>query len=58
MLFTAPKSNRILINKMSRNLKIRITRIGKILNKVHRSAILNEKNKKIILKNKGYFHKF
>ena len=58
ILFTAPKAKRILINKISRYLKIRITRIGKILNKANQSTILNEKNKKIILKNKGYFHKF
>ena len=44
--------------KISKSLKIRITKIGKILNKPHRSTLLDEKNKKIILKNKAYFHDF
>ena len=58
ILFTAPMRKRLLIKKISKSLKIRITKIGKILNKSHRSNLLDEKNKKIILKNKGYFHDF
>ena len=58
ILFTAPMRKKLLIKKISKSLKIRITKIGKILNKPHRSTLLDEKNKKIILKNKGYFHDF
>lgn len=58
ILFTAPETKRSLIKKISKSSKIRITKIGKILNKAHRSTLLNEKNQKIILKNKGYFHNF
>ncbi len=58
ILFTASMKKRLLIKKISKSLKIRITKIGKILNKTHRSILLDDKNKKIILKNKGYFHNF
>ena len=58
ILFTAPKRKRLLIKNISKSSKIRITKIGKIINKVHQSSLLDEKNKKIILKNKGYFHNF
>mgnify|MGYP000672182556 CR=1 FL=1 len=58
ILFTAPMRKKLLIKKISKSLKIRITKIGKILNNPHRSTLLDEKNKKIILKNKGYFHDF
>ena len=58
ILFTAPKRKRLLIKNISKSSKIRITKIGKILNKSHRSTLLDEKNKKITLKNKGYFHNF
>ncbi len=58
ILFTASMKKRLLIKKISKSLKIRITKIGKILNKTHQSSLLDEKNKKITLKNKGYFHNF
>ena len=58
ILFTAPKRKKLLIKNISKSSKIRITKIGKILNKSQQSSLLDEKNKKIILKNKGYFHNF
>ncbi len=58
ILFTAPEIKSSLIKKISKSSKIRITKIGKILNKVYQSSLLDEKNKKITLKNKGYFHNF
>ncbi len=58
ILFTAPKRKKLLIKNISKFSKIRITKIGKILNKSQQSSLLDEKNKKIILKNKGYFHNF
>ncbi len=58
ILFTAPKRKKLLIKNISKSSKIRITKIGKIINKAHQSSLLDEKNKKITLKNKGYFHNF
>ena len=58
ILFTAPEIKSSLIKKISKSSKIRITKIGKILNKAYQSSLLDEKNKKITLKNKGYFHNF
>ena len=58
ILFTAPKRKRLMINKISKLLKIRITKIGKIFSKANKSTLLDEKNVSISLKNKGYFHNF
>ena len=58
ILFTAPKSKRLKINNLSKSLKIRITKIGKIFSKAYKSRLLDEKNVSIGLKNKGYFHSF
>jgi len=58
ILFTAPKSKRSKINNLSKSLKIRITKIGKIFSKANKSILLDEKNVSIGLKNKGYFHNF
>ena len=41
-----------------KNLGIKISKIGKICKSKDKSKIINENNKKITLKNKGYFHKF
>ena len=58
ILFTAPKTKRLKINNLSKFLKIRITKIGKIFSKANKSTLLDEKNVSISLKNKGYFHNF
>ena len=58
ILFTASPSKSRIISKMSKSLGIKISKIGKICIHSHKSQIINEKNKKIALKNKGYFHKF
>ena len=58
ILFTAsPKKSRI-ISKTSNSLGIKISKIGKICSPTLKSQIINEKNKQIALKNKGYFHNF
>jgi thiamine-monophosphate kinase len=38
--------------------KIKITNIGTIQKNIKRSLIVNEKNIRISLKNKGYLHRF
>ena len=58
ILFTASKSKFRIINKISKSLGIKISKIGKICSFKHKSQIINENNEKIPLKNKGYFHKF
>ena len=58
ILFTAnPKKSRI-INNVSRNLGIKITKIGKIYSGTEKSVIINEKGKQIAIKNVGYIHQF
>jgi len=58
ILFTASKNNRSKIVKFSKKNRIRITRIGKILNRKDRSIIIDDNLKPITLKNKGYLHRF
>ena len=58
VLFTAPCSKSRIIDRMSKILGIKITKIGKIINGNRKSHIIDEKGKKIVLKNKGYIHRF
>ncbi len=58
ILFTASPSKSRIISKTSKSLGIKISKIGKICNYGQKSQIINEKNKKIAFKNKGYFHRF
>ncbi len=58
ILFTASPSKSRIISKISKSLGIKISKIGKICNHKEKSQIIDKKNKKIALKNKGYFHKF
>ncbi len=58
ILFTAPPSKSRIISKISKSLGIKISKIGKICPYSQKSQIINEKNKQISLKNKGYFHNF
>ena len=58
ILFTATTSKSRIISKISKSLGIRISKIGKICTYNQKSQIINEKNEKIALKNKGYFHRF
>tara|TARA_Y100000591_G_scaffold279908_1_gene258672 strand:+ start:516 stop:1475 length:960 start_codon:yes stop_codon:yes gene_type:complete len=58
ILFTASPSKSRIISKISKSLGVKISKIGKICTQNQKSQIINEKNKKIVLKNKGYFHKF
>ena len=58
ILFTASPLKSRIISKTSKSLGIKISKIGKICNYSNKSQIIDENNKKIALKYKGYFHKF
>ena len=58
ILFTASKNKRGIIQKISSDYRIRLTKIGSIQSLNQKSSIVDHKNKKITLKNKGYLHKF
>ncbi|WP_415301126.1 thiamine-phosphate kinase [Candidatus Pelagibacter sp. Uisw_134_02] len=58
VLFTASKNKRRIIRNISSYYKIKLTQIGSIENYANKSAIIDEKNNIITIKNKGYLHKF
>ena len=58
VLFTAKTSMSRIINKTSKALRIKITKIGKINSANKENTIIDEKGKEILIKNKGYIHKF
>ena len=58
ILFTANSSKFRIISKLSKTLNIKITKIGKICSISQKSQIIDQKGKKIRLKDKGYYHKF
>jgi len=58
VLFTASKNKRRIISKIAFNYRIKLTKIGLTLANTKKSSIVDDKNVKITLKNKGYLHKF
>ena len=58
ILFTASPIKSRIIKKISKNIGIKITKIGKIVSGRNRSKIISIKNKQIEAKNKGYIHQF
>ena len=58
VLFTADGNKSRIIDRTSKILGIKITKIGKIIQGLKKSYIIDKKGKKIVLKNKGYIHKF
>ena len=58
ILFTSNFKNRNLIKKISSNINIKITRIGKILNSRYKSSIIDGNGQLIKIINKGYLHRF
>ena len=56
ILFTASKDKSRIIAQTAQNLRIKISKIGKISSNKKRSVIFDEKGKEIVLKNKGYVH--
>ncbi len=58
ILFTASKDKSRIITRTSKNLGIKISKIGKICSNKKRSVIIDKKGKEIAPKNKGYVHQF
>ncbi len=58
ILFTATKAKSRIIAQTSKNLGIKISKIGKICSNKKRSVIIDKKGKEIVPKNKGYVHQF
>tara|TARA_B100001063_G_scaffold22285_1_gene16995 strand:+ start:88 stop:1047 length:960 start_codon:yes stop_codon:yes gene_type:complete len=58
ILFTASQAKHRIITKTANSLGIKISKIGKICPLSQKSQIIDQKGKKINIKNKGYFHKF
>ncbi|MDC1245499.1 thiamine-phosphate kinase [Pelagibacteraceae bacterium] len=58
VLFTASKNKRRIIKKISSNYRIKLTQIGSIQSIANKSSIIDDKNRIIGLKNKGFFHQF
>jgi thiamine-monophosphate kinase len=58
ILFTADPSKSRIIAKTAKSLSIKISKIGKICISSQESEIIDQKGKKIALKNKGFYHIF
>ena len=58
ILFTANKNKSRIITKISKQLRVKITKIGEILSPIHKSQIIDENTNIISQKNKGYIHHF
>ena len=58
ILFTASPNKARIIRHISKNLGIKITKIGKITSDNKKSIITDQKGKQIVIKNKGYRHQF
>jgi len=58
ILFTSSKKKARIIDKISKSLGIKISKIGNICSGDQKSQIIDEKGNKINIKNTGHFHKF
>ena len=58
ILFTANSKHRNLITKISSLKRLKITRIGRILNSRHKSSIIDKNDRQIKMNDKGYIHTF
>ena len=58
VLFTANVDKERIIKNISRNIRVKITKIGKIISGKNRSVIINSKGKQIKANKKGYIHQF
>jgi len=58
VLFTASKNMIRIIKKIASNCRVKLTKIGSIQSNVKKSSIVDNKNREISLKSKGYFHQF
>ena len=58
ILFTASPAKARIISFTSKNLGIKITKIGKITSGNKKSIIMDQKGRQMVIKNKGYTHRF
>ena len=58
VLFTASPDKSRIITNISKNLRTKITKIGKISQGSKKSLIIDQKGKQIVIKKKGYTHQF
>ncbi len=58
ILFTASPSKARIIENKSKLLRVKITKIGKIISGLKKSLIINKKGEQILIKSKGYTHQF
>ncbi len=58
VLFTANSNKERIIKNISRNIGVKITKIGKIISRKNRSVIIDTKGKQIKANKKGYIHQF
>ena len=58
VLFTATKDKMRIIKKIAYNYRVKLTKIGSIQSYLKKPSIIDDKNRQITLKNKGYLHKF
>jgi len=58
ILFTAPPHKSEIIKKVTNSIGIKVSKIGKIVSKLEKSAIIDEYGNKISPKLKGYEHQF
>ncbi|MFL2902093.1 MAG: thiamine-phosphate kinase [Candidatus Pelagibacter sp.] len=58
ILFTSSPIKARIISQISKNLGIKITKIGKITSDNKKSIVIGQKGKQIVIKNKGYKHQF
>ena len=58
ILFTANADKSRIISNTSKKLGIKISKIGKITSKKHKSNIIDQKGSKLLVKKKGYRHEF
>ena len=58
VLFTASKDKVRIIKRIASKYRVKLTKIGLIQSYVEKSSVVDIKNMKIRVKNKGYLHKF
>ena len=58
VLFTASVNKSRIIMNTFKKLGIKISKIGKICSVKHKSIIVDQKGKQLLIKNKGYIHQF
>ena len=58
ILFTAKPNNNRIINKLSKSLGVKISKIGTILSGKNKSLILDQKGREIANNVSGYVHQF